>query len=405
MKYTQGLMPTLGALLSFIASPALALDLHPIEASQAGLDARAVDYSALDLQSAETFLWGGMLIVFLRRTLLTKLFIGSNSNNAAMANLTVYMNGKAENILSLERFKSLVTSVKCAEQSATLTLESDDAFAHLMESWNWTNEHENNTFVLIAGSGQCDSTNKRQPYVISSVEYDKSTNTATLNGPQADWKDVAHTYDLHIGGMPSSKLQQRDYSDSYALNFTHTIDFGKWVIDVGDGYQVIAICTDCYTTGEFDFNFDISTVLGIPKGASLTLNPNNVAVVIDPTISLSGELTGKKSWDKTFLSIPIDGVSVADIVQLGPEIAFKGSLGIGPLKGIASIETGVTLTINNGANFTMDLLSPSDATANGWSPQVTANDTTVSAMISGGANLGVIADIEFDISVLGMSKA
>jgi hypothetical protein len=319
-----------------------------------------------------------------------------------MAKLTVYMQDKAENILNLERFKDLITSVKCAKDSATLTVSSDDAFEHLMDAWNWTNEHENNTFVMIAGSGQCDSSSKRQPYVISSVEYDKDTNTATLNGPQSDWKTVAHTYDLHVGGMPSSKLQTRDYSDSYALNFTHTISFGKWAINAVDGVQVTAVCSKCYTTGEFDFNFDIKTVLGIPDGASLTLNPKGVSAVIDPTIGLTGELSGKKSYSKTFLTIPIDGVSVADIVELGPAIAFKGSLDIGPLKGTASITTGVTLTLNDDAEFTVDLLSPSDAKADGWSPQVTGDDTSVSAMISGGVSLGVIADVEFDISVLGM---
>jgi hypothetical protein len=336
--------------------------------------------------------------------MLTKLPTGADSSNAAMANLTVYMNGKAENILNLERFKDLVTSVKCAEKSATLTLESDDAFSHLMEAWDWTNEHENNTFVMIAGSGQCDSSSKRQPYVISSVEYDRTTNTATLNGAQSDWKTVAHTYDLHVGGMPSSKLAQRDYSGSYALNFTHTIDFGKWAIDAVKGVQITAICSDCYTTGEFDFNFDIKTVLGIPDGASLTLNPKGVSAVVNPTIGLVGKLSGSKSYEKTFLTIPIDGVSVADIIELGPAIAFKGSLDIGPLKGTASITTGVTLAINDDANFTLDLLSPSDCSANGWAPQVTGDDTTLTAMISGGVSLGVVADVEFDISVLGMSK-
>lgn len=336
--------------------------------------------------------------------MLTKIPTGADSNNAAIANLTVYMNGKAENILNLERFKDLVTSVKCAEKSTTLTLESDDAFAHLMEAWDWTNEHENNTFVMIAGSGQCDSSSKRQPYVISSVEYDSTTNTATLNGAQSDWKTVAHTYDLHVGGMPSSKLAQRDYSGSYALNFTHTINFGKWAFDAVKGVQITAVCNDCYTTGEFDFNFDIKTVLGIPDGASLTLNPKGVTAVINPTIGLVGKLSGSKSYEKKFLTIPIDGVSVADIIELGPEIAFKGSLDIGPLKGTASITTGVTLAINDDANFTLDLLSPSDCSANGWAPQITGDDTTLTAMISGGVSLGVVADVEFDISVLGMFK-
>lgn len=321
-----------------------------------------------------------------------------------MANLTVYTHDKAENILNLERFKNLLTAVKCAQESATLTVNSDDAFEHLMEAWNWTNEHENNTFVMIAGSGQCDSSNKRQPYVISSVEYDNATNTATLNGQQSDWKTVAHTYDLHIGGLPASKLQTRDYSDSYALNFTHTVDFGKWTIPAVDGVQITAICSDCYTTGEFDFNFDIKTTLGIPDGASLTLNPKGVSAVIDPTIGLVGDLSGKKSFEQTFLTIPIDGVSVADIIELGPQIAFKGSLDIGPLKGTASIKTGVTLTLNDDAEFNIDLLSPSDATATGWSPQVQGDDTSVTAMISGGVSLGVLADVEFDITVLGMQR-
>ncbi|KAH8690703.1 hypothetical protein BGW36DRAFT_305975 [Talaromyces proteolyticus] len=384
MKSTYTLLPSLGSLLSLVTGPALALELKPISAPQAGLDARSVDYSSLNLQSAETFLWGG-----------------SNDNRAAIANFTVLMPGQKENIINIERFKGLVTSMECSENSTALKLKDNEAFTRLMSAWDWTNEDPDHTFVMVAGSGDCISQDSRQPFVTTAVSFDKTTNTATLTGHKSDWKSVAHSYHLHIGGLPKSDLAKRDYTGNYALNFTHDINMGSWTIPVDDGLQVTFNCASCKTTGEFDFTFDISTTFGIPDGASVTLNPNDVSAVIDPTISLAGELSGKKSYTDKFLTIPIDGISVADIVDLGPAIAFSGSLNIGPLKGTASVQPSVTLALNNDADFEIDLLSPSNCKADNWSPNVTAEEPTLSAMISGGVSLGLLADVEFDISVLG----
>lgn len=201
--------------------------------------------------------------------------------------------------------------------------------------------------------------------------------------------------------MPQTDLAQRDYTGDYTLDFNHQLGFGNWSFPIDPTFSVGLTCKTCYTAGDFAFDFDIKTELGIPVDATLTVVPQDVSVVLDPTISLSGNIGGSLSFKNTFLRIPIDGITVASIVDLGPEIAFTGALNIGPLKGSASVTTGVNVSVDNSAEMYIDLLSPSNFNASGWTPQVAGLTPTVSASIGAGISLSLLADVEFDLTVLG----
>lgn len=295
----------------------------------------------------------------------------------------------------------MATSIQCTNTTVTIQLDDSAAFAQLQSAWDWTNQEQDNSLILIAGSGQCGWNEDREPFSISKIAYKNSTNTAVLTGKSTAWTDLAANYDLHVGTQPGTNLARRDIDKDYTLDFNHDIGFGNWSFPIDSTFSVGLTCKTCYTTGDFTFDFDIKTRLGIPVDASLTLQPQGVSAVLDPTVSLSGNIVASKQFKDTFLRIPIDGITIASIIDLGPEIAFSGALTIGPLKGTASVTTGVTVTVEDSAEMYIDLLSSSHFNVSGWSPQVTGKTPTVTESISAGVSLGVLADVEFDVTVLG----
>jgi len=333
--------------------------------------------------------------------MLIQTYLGAGSDTSAHATFTYYAADETERIIALESLGDQITSVQCSGNSISLQIDDASVFEQVYNLWGWTNNHDNNTVIVVAGSGQCGSNEDRVPFNISSIDYQNATNTAVLSGTQVDWTDVASNYDLHISSSAQPGLSRRDYKDNWNLDFNHELGFGNWTFPIDKTYSVGLTCKTCYTTGSFDFDFDIVTRLFIPVDATLTLKPNNVSAVVDPTISLSGNIGSSLSFKDKFLAIPIDGIAIGSIINLGPEIAFTGALTIGPVKGTASLTTGVTVSLQDSAEVYIDVLHPSKFTASGWSPKITEKTPTISASISAGISLGVLADVEFDISVFG----
>lgn len=97
-----------------------------------------------------------------------------------LGNLTVFMPGDNENILSMEKFKGMLTSVKCNRLGMTLAFEDDSSFAYAQRTWDWVNGADNHTFVMVAGQGDCGNNTRRLPYLVSTIAYDEEQNTARL---------------------------------------------------------------------------------------------------------------------------------------------------------------------------------------------------------------------------------
>ncbi|KAI7971339.1 hypothetical protein EIK77_002451 [Talaromyces pinophilus] len=355
-------------ILSLFSCLGHSLKLQPIiSTTSTTLNAGAVHTTSLDLQTSESFLWGD----------------------------------ETESIVNLERLQDSTKSIQCSNNTVTLQFDDTSAYAQLHSQWSWTNQAARNTLILVAGAGQCGWNEDRQPFSISSIDYNNATATAVLSGSRVEWSDIASNYHLHVGALPPTDLARRDYTGDYALDFNHQLGFGNWSFPIDPKFSVGLTCKTCYTAGDFAFDFDIKTKLGIPVDATLTIVPQDVSVVLDPTISLSGNIGDSLSFKDKFLRIPIDGITIASIVDLGPEIAFTGALNIGPLKGTASVTTGVNVSVENSAEMYIDLLSPSNFKASGWTPQVAGLTPTVSASIGAGISLSLLADVEFDLTVLG----
>ncbi|EED20788.1 conserved hypothetical protein [Talaromyces stipitatus ATCC 10500] len=307
-------------IVSFFGYLSYSLKLQPITLTSASLAAGSLHSTSLALRNNESFLWSSTI-----------------GDSTTLATLTLHTPDDGESIISLERLQGLTTSIKCSNDTIALQLNDASAYVQLRNQWDWMNQAENNTVILVTGAGQCDWNEDRQPFSISSFSYSNNNTELVLSGSRVEWREIASNYHLHMSTMAQTALSRRDYTGDYTLDFNHQLGFGNWSFPIDPTFSVGLTCKTCYTTGDFAFEFDLKTELGIPVDATLTIAPRNVSVVLDPTFSLSGNIGSSLSFKETFLRIPIDGIAVAGIIDLGPEIAFTGSLNIGPLKGTASV--------------------------------------------------------------------
>ncbi|KAF7513879.1 hypothetical protein GJ744_006493 [Endocarpon pusillum] len=141
----------------------------------------------LELKSTETCLWGAQ-----------------DGSDATLGNLTVSMPGNDENILSMEKFEGMLTSAECNAQGMTPGFEDDSSFAYAQRVWDWVNGAENHTFLMVAGKGDCRNNPYRIPDLVHSIEYNEERNIARLDAMKGGWKDLAHSYELHVGSVPMS---------------------------------------------------------------------------------------------------------------------------------------------------------------------------------------------------------
>lgn len=324
-----------------------------------------------------------------------------------------------EFVFDLDTVESAISGMECTNNSLTITIAESEDFLNMQTAFDWTNQEEENILYVIAGAGQCCWNEDRQPFSISSITFDSTTNTALLSGNAVGWSDISSTYDLHINTLSQNGVARRwdepenlythdlarrstTHNSNHTIDFSHEITFGNWSFPVDKTFSIQMTCKTCYTTGDFYVDFTWKTTFDVPTSASITVTQNNVSLVIDPTLSLVGNFTDSKKFTDTFLTIPIDGIVVADIVDMGPNLAFSGTLTIGPLKGTASVTAGVTIALEDDAELSVDILSPSTIDHQDWTPNITYATPSVSAQLSAGISFYLLAELQFSLTVMSM---
>jgi hypothetical protein len=311
------------------------------------------------------------------------------------------MPGKHENIIAMEKFYPLVKSTECTQNSMTLNFEDDGAYRYGSKTWNWVNEAKDHTFLLVAGHGHCKWNTDRLPFIVTDVEFNDTSNTIKAIGRVSDWANATHSYDLHVGGRPAST--KRDDDDSYTFDVSGQLPISHIKFGEGD-VQFTYDCYGCGTTGEFVFDFDMKTTLGIPDGISLTITPNGIGVNYEPRLGVQADLSG--SWSPTLPlgTVSLDGISIAGgIIDLGPEIKFDLAGSVGPLQGTAGITGGGNVSLDDSASLTIDLLNP-NIDESGWSTTFSESALTVDSALRGSVQLQLDAGIYLALDALGESE-
>ncbi|KAE8362195.1 hypothetical protein BDV27DRAFT_159980 [Aspergillus caelatus] len=348
------------------------------------LTLRGSEYSNLDLLKQDSFYYSG-----------------KQDGQSSFANFTVSLTGEQENIVSMERFGKLLESVHCTDTSVTVNFKEEQAFTYAEQAWEWVNDMDDRTFVLVIAKGSCNGNTNRLPFIVSNVTYDKSTKTTKLQGKRSSWNEIAHSYELNIGKQrASSSAARRDIDRSASLDFNQVIPVKSGKLPV-DSVDVTWECADCSTQGAFELDFHVKTVAGIPKTGSLSLSPNDVSATFMPRVALDGDLKNQKSGEVDLGRIPLSGISIpGGILNIGPQIVFSLGYMMGPLTGSATVTAGITANLNDSAVVSIDLESRS-VESNGWTPSVEPIPVAVDAEIEGAIELHPKASLQISAQVIG----
>jgi hypothetical protein len=320
-----------------------------------------------------------------------------------IANFTVQTPGDDENVLSLERFKSILKSVSCSSTSITLAFDDDSSFAYAKRVWDWVNGADNHAFILVVGRGDCGKNEHRLPYLVRTLHYDEKANVATLSGEQGDWKSLVHSFELRVGDMeaPSStSLRKRlswnknipiDMNRSFNPSISET--FGSLTLGIG--------CNDCGTRGTL--NLALHIAVGLSNHASFKFTPSGLGAHAGVKLSASGALSGK--WSPPLspaIDIPLDPWGIPDVFNIGPALKFQLGADVGGIKGTLSATAGAGVSISDGAVASFDILHPSDRQFSGWSPSFTVDPVQVTTEIQGDIKVYLQSSVVLEAEALGL---
>jgi hypothetical protein len=332
------------------------------------------------------------------------------SSSAVFGNLTVYMPGDHENILSMEKFSGMLKSVDCTPQGVTFQFKDRAAFAYAQRVWDWVNGADNHTFVMVVSAGDCgaEKNQHRQPYVVSNIAYDESHDTAYLNATAEDWKAIAHTYDLQVGHVPLPDdigLWARDISQDLSLPVTTSFPLSISVPI--DDFTTSLACSDCGTTGSISFELKVSMAAFVPTDVTIRMAPKGVSAKAQLTLTESGKIQGLKTWDSPpLVTIPLDSITIpGGIVDIGPSLKVTFGIGFSDISGSASITSGVIVNLRDTAVLEIDLLNPSNNQFSGWAPSISPLPLTINSEISGGITAYFEESFDLTAQVLGESAS
>ena len=387
--------------------PHLSVNGRPVGAPR--LVSRQEDCGMLSLRSAESFLWGGLSLSFTPCGYADQCS-GEDGSSAVFGNLTVHFPGDEENIVSMQRFQGMTKSVTCRNNtnSMEIAFQNDKTFQCAKNLWDWVNGADNHTFVMVAGTGDCGWNDRRVPFIVSTIQYDEEANTAHLGAKASEWSTTAHSYELHVGTLePQSSTTRRSIFDpAMRVNQNTSMDFEHKVPDVALTFPAVSdlsvtfACVECKTHGSFQFAFHLETQFFGLKKASVSFSPRGVNMDINSKVTFSDSLVGKKRFAEDLIAIPLGGITIEDIVDLGPEIVFQAGVDVGPLTASTTFTSGVSLSLEDSAQMTLDLLG-SSVTSDGWTPTVSQKPLSVDAKITGEVKAFLKARIQLSATVLG----
>lgn len=294
------------------------------------------------------------------------------------------MPNENENVLSMEKFDGMLTSVKCSPHDMELKFDDDGSFAYAQRVWDWVNGADNHTFVMVTGKGDCGPNSKRTPYLVSSITYDEKHNIAHLEAVAGTWKDLAHSYELRVGKIPMTRdlgLLRRDYTKDAYLNLAANLGT-KVKVETGPINGEL-VCDPCYTAGRMHFELVITTWAGIPNGAVFRLSPEGVKVAATLKFSFTSNFGAKTKLPPfSFPQIPLGGISIpGGILTLGPvlEVTIGGEV---KAEGTVSVTAGASATLSDSALLQVDLLSPGNNEFSSWQPDISAEPLQMQAKAS-----------------------
>ena len=304
----------------------------------------------------------------------------------------------------------MLTRISCSDTSLSLTFDDDASFAYAKRVWDWVNGADNHAFLLVVGAGDCGTNAHRIPYLVSTLAYDEDGNTAHLTVRTGEWKDLVHTYELHVGSVPKSAdlgLTRRDYTKDAALSMAADLR-SKFKVKTGPVFGEL-VCDPCNMAGRLNFAFIIKATAFIPTGFQLRVTPQGVHAAATINLNVASDYGLK--WDKptigdswTLGKIPLAGVSIpGGILTIGPALDLQLGWELALFEIGFSYRFGATSTLPDSARLVADLLSPSENEFSGWAPKLESNGFSAQGRVSAYGKVFVNPALQLEAEALGMS--
>ena len=161
----------------------------------------------------------------------------------------------------MERFAGKLKSVNCGEDMVLEFLDKT-AFEYDQSVWNWVNQNVNNTFIMVTNYEGCADDMERLPFEVSNIAYDHDTNTAYLAADLKEWKEVAHSYTLHVGQVPLTPVHRMmmergvmPRATDFTLNLASSYERNLFARTMGDWST--SVDASLRTTGKINVDFDL----------------------------------------------------------------------------------------------------------------------------------------------------
>jgi hypothetical protein len=321
-----------------------------------------------------------------------------------LGNLTVYMPGDSENVLSMENFKPMLESVECSPSGMTLKFIDDETFAYAQRVWDWVNGADDHTFLIVAAAGDCGTDKPRIPYLVSSIQYDEELNSARLTATTDDWKNCVHAYELHVGKTampPARRLKTRDLDESKAFSIATMFPF-ELKVEAGPLLGKLD-CEDCGLAGSL--NVDMHINFGIPDlidSAVFRLEPKGIKAQAHPKLTIGAQYKKEFEWEVSILPdpIPLYAITLADFMRLGVFNDVKVGVELTSFEGQLSVQSGATATIPDTAFLEIDFKKIGPPKTSSWMPKIDVAPLKVTGQAAAGFQLYVLPELKLEASAL-----
>ena len=278
-----------------------------------------------------------------------------------------------ENILSLERFESMLSSVSCTGQEMILEFEDTDSFKHAARIWDWVRA-DNHSFVLVDGKGHC-GIYHRVPYLISTIRHDEEHNTARLSYTIKPWAEVVRVSHFHFAttskptGFDMVKRGDHDTDKDIDMNHQLVEPFSKVGIE-HDGKSLKVACEPCKTEGTVRLEISVHTHFGDIESGFIRMT--NQGLIAHTGLSVVAANTMGKEIKKEWLltSINLLGWKIPGIYDVGPALEFKLGMSL-KFEGRAELELGGTVRFPEDAMIEVDLNDLNNFKKNSWDATMT----------------------------------
>lgn len=267
------------------------------------------------------------------------------------ANLTLTA-AKSFRLLSALKFQDIVESVDCTTEDITVKFGSASSLQAAQSAWAWVNQQASNTIIYVAEGDACAGDNGRQPFSVESITYDSAANTAVMAASKAQWRDFAADASIHITGTSTTTTTgntAREVSKDVSIDVGH--DFSGPIYSTTiQGVNLGIACSDCKTQGTL--NADITLSLSDGFQASITTQ-NSFGATFEVSLTAGGAISSPLSTSIPIATVPLAGFSIADVVDIGPELSVVADATISGFSASATATVGVEASLPDGSGIVL----------------------------------------------------